>query len=334
MAEHLYPLTFAPQLKDYIWGGRNLETVYQRPLPPGTIAESWEISGHPDGPTHVDSGPLAGTGLPELVATYGEALVGRNATWALERETFPLLVKLLDANRSLSVQVHPKDEYALANEDGSLGKTEMWYVLHTTRPDARIIFGVAPGTTAENFRQAIEDTQLESRLHYLPVKPGDAIFVEAGSIHAILDGVMIAEIQQSSNITYRVYDWGRVGTDGKSRPLHVEQALAVANFEQVTPGPYPPKLVHTEGNITRAEISRCKYFVVETVDLATDATFHGATNGDSLEIWGTVSGNASLHSGEHHVALPMIRFCLVPATSGEFSVTATEESRLLRIYLP
>ncbi len=328
-----YPLTFTPQLRDYIWGGRNLETLYQRPLPPGSTAESWEISGHPTAATVIDNGPLAGLSLPQALAQFGQALTGQNARWALERNKFPLLVKLLDATQNLSVQVHPNDAYALRHENGELGKTEMWYVLHA-QPEAQLVFGLKPDVTPEIFRRAVETNTLENYLHYLPIKAGDAIFVAAGSIHALLAGAVVAEIQQNSDLTYRVYDWGRVGADGRARPLHLEQAMAVTNFAQVEPGLAPAQRIHAENGLSRAEISRCDYFVVEEVTLAPGATFAGRTYGSSLEIWGVVAGNASLTGGGVTVELPAVRFGLIPAALGDFSVQAHTGCTMLRVYLP
>jgi len=261
-----YPLTFTPALRDYIWGGRNLETLYGRQLPPGRTAESWEISGHPTAPTVVDTGPLAGQSLPDVLDAYGSDLVGRGAGWALERGKFPLLIKLLDAEERLSVQVHPPDDYALTHENGELGKTEMWYVLHA-RPGAQLILGLRPGVSPEVFRQAIADNSLEACLYHLPVKAGDAVFVPSGTLHAILEGVLIAEIQQNSDTTYRVYDWGRLGADGHPRPLRVDKALAVTDFRQVEPGSYQPVLVASEEGVSLYEITRSEYFVVERVVL-------------------------------------------------------------------
>jgi mannose-6-phosphate isomerase len=328
-----YPLTFTPVLRDYIWGGRNLEKVYGRTLPPGPTAESWEISGHPIASTSVDAGPLRGQPLPALLASLGADLVGTRAGWALERGKFPLLIKLLDAEKRLSVQVHPQDEYALVHEKGELGKTEMWYVLHA-RPGAQLILGLRPGVTPEAFRQAIADNKLETWLHHLPVKAGDAIFVPAGTVHAILEGVLMAEIQQNSDTTYRIYDWGRVGADGHPRPLHVDKALEVVNFQQIEPGPYQPVPVVAENGVTRHEISRCDYFVVEKVTLSPGAVYSGRTNGETLEIWGTVEGTSELTRAGDPIPLPTIRFCLVPAYLGDFGVRAIEPSTMLRIYLP
>ena len=330
----LYPLTFVPQLRHYIWGGRNLERLYGRKLPPGTTAESWEISGHPAAATVVEDGPLAGRSLPSLLASLGERLVGTRAQWALQRDKFPLLVKLLDANRNLSVQVHPDDAYALRHEGGELGKTEMWYVLHA-EPGAKLIFGLRRGVTRESFRRALAEGRLESQLHYLPVQAGDAIFVAAGSVHALLKGTVVAEIQQNSDVTYRVYDWGRLGADGKPRPLHVEKALAVINFRQVEPGPYRPRPLPAGAGLTRAEISRCDYFVVERVMFRAGAVWEGRTGGRTLEIWGTVAGRSALAAPDAPpVSLPAVRFCLLPAAMGAFTVTAQTDCTMLRVYLP
>jgi mannose-6-phosphate isomerase len=332
-SETLYPLTFTPALRDYVWGGRNLESLYGRSLPPGPTAESWEISGHPVAPTRVDNGPLAGRLLPDVLADLGADLAGTRAGWALERGKFPLLVKLLDAEQRLSVQVHPSDDYALVHENGELGKTEMWYILHA-RPGAQLILGLRPGVTPGAFRQAIADHKLETCLHHLPVRAGDAVFVPAGSVHAILEGIIAAEVQQNSDMTYRVYDWGRLGADGQPRPLHVEKSLAVIDFQQIEPGPYRPVPVAVEAGITRHEISRCQYFVVEKVTLAPGAVYAGSTTGATLEIWGTVEGGGELVWAGDPIPLPAIRFCLVPARLGDFALRAAGPATLLRVYLP
>lgn len=329
----LYPLTFIPALKDYIWGGRNLERLYGRELPPGIIAESWEIAGHPNGASRVEAGPLQGKTLPEVLDLLGQDLAGTRAEWALQRGKFPLLLKLLDAERDLSVQVHPPDAYALQHEGGELGKTEMWYVLHA-RPGARIIYGLKPGVTRTTFRQALEAGTLETQLHYLPVQAGDAVFVKAGTIHALLAGTVVAEIQQNSDTTYRVYDWGRVGADGKPRPLHVDKALEVIDFDLVEPGPYQPRPLGAEEGVTRAEIGRCEYFVVETVTFEAGAGFQARTDGTTFEIWGTVAGSTALEWAGQPIPLPSIRWTLLPAGLGEYRLTAGTTSTMLRVYVP
>lgn len=324
---NLYPLLFTPVLKDYLWGGRNLEKL-GRDLPEGITAESWEIAGHPDGTTAVINGSFAGKLLTELQDELGLDLIGRNCAWAQERGKFPLLIKLLDANRPLSVQVHPKDDYALAHEGNELGKTEMWVVLDADR-NASVQFGVTAGTTPENFRAGIENGNLEPHLHYVPVKTGDHICVPAGSLHAIMGGLLIAEIQQNSNTTYRVYDWNRLGNDGKPRSLHVDKALDVINFEQVEPTLSPPELISDENGIRRRLLCQNEYFVTERIDIAGDATYSGNCNGDSLEIWGLIRGRGTIND----VEMAGVQFTLLPAAMGDFTVTAVSPASFLRTYV-
>lgn len=329
MANSLYPLLLAPVLKDYIWGGRNLATQLGRTLPDeGTIAESWEIAAHPDGESVVTNGRFAGQTLTAVHQQLGLDLIGSHNDWAQARDKFPLLIKLLDANDKLSVQVHPDDTYALANEGNELGKTEMWVVLHAT-DDAAVILGVKKGTTRDAFRQAIADGHLEPYLHTIPVQRGDVVCVPAGSLHAILGGLIIAEIQQNSNTTYRVYDWNRL-RDGQPRPLHIDKALDVINFGQVEPALVPPRLVADGDGIKQFELCRNRYFVTERVELAAGATFAGHCDGRSLEIWGAVSGEAVVTGGGTAVELTAVQFTLLPAAMGHFTVTSPTPSTLLR----
>ncbi|MBN1427444.1 MAG: class I mannose-6-phosphate isomerase [Anaerolineae bacterium] len=323
----LSPLTFTPILKDYIWGGRNLEKL-GRDLPEGIVAESWEIAGHEDGSTVVDSGPWAGKKLTDIHAELGLDLIGHNNRWAQERNKFPLLIKLLDANRPLSVQVHPDDDYALSHEGNELGKTEMWVILRAD-PGAEVILGVKEGTTPQAFRLALEEGRLEPYLHHIPVEAGDHICVPAGTLHAIMGGLLIAEIQQNSNTTYRVYDWNRVGADGKPRPLHVDKALDVIDFDQIEPELHPPEQISESSGVRRAGLCRNTYFVTERVKMAEGSVYHGACMGDSLEIWGIIEGRVEISN----MTMQAVRFALLPAMLGEFSVTALTRSTLLRIYV-
>jgi mannose-6-phosphate isomerase len=329
MNKQFYPMTLTPVLKDYIWGGRNLATKLGRSLPDeGVIAESWEIAGHEDGTSTVENGTYAGWPLTQVHAELGLDLIGRNNAWAQERGKFPLLVKLLDAHTPLSVQVHPDDAYALAHEGNELGKTEMWVVLHA-EPGAELIVGVKAGTTPAAFREAIEQNRLETYLHRVPVQAGDHVCVPAGTLHAIMGGLLIAEIQQNSNTTYRVYDWGRVGADGKSRPLHVDKALHVIDFDRVEPQIVPPTLIAEQPGLRRELLCRNRYFTTERVTLAAGAEFHGACTGESLEIWGVIEGQVSVNE----LTLDAVRFCLLPAALGEYVVTARTAVTLLRTYL-
>jgi mannose-6-phosphate isomerase len=324
----LYPLLFEPVLKDYLWGGRNLATRLGRTLPDGTVAESWEIAAHPDGTTQVANGPLAGTPLTDLQEAYGLDLIGRHNRWAQERGKFPLLIKLLDANDKLSVQVHPDDAYALAHEGNELGKTEMWVVLHA-EPGASIDLGVRPGTTPEALAAAIEDGTVESLVHELPIHTGDTVCVPSGSLHALLGGSLIAEIQQNSNTTYRVYDWGRT-RDGQPRPLHVRQALDVINFEQIEPALPKPRLLADTDGIRREELCRNRYFVTERVTMGPGAKVDGMCDGRTLEIWGAIEGQVEVND----VALEAVRFALLPAAMGAYEVRTSAGATLLRTYVP
>lgn len=341
-AATVYPLTFEPALKDYIWGGRHLETVLGRALPPGVqIAESWEVAAHPDGQSVVAAGAYAGQTLAQVHAQLGLDLIGTRSAWAQARGKFPLLIKLLDANQPLSVQVHPPDDYALAHAGNELGKTEMWVILHA-EPDAAVILGLRAGTTADDVRQAIAAGDLERHLYRLPVRAGDFVDVPAGSLHAILGGILIAEIQQNSNTTYRVYDWNRVDKSGRPRALHVERALDVINFAQVQPALPQPTLLSAADGVRRERLVQNRYFTVERWTLAAGAQVNGTCDGSTFEIWGTLDGTARLwaHAASATAApataavtLPAIRFALLPAALGRYTLAADGATTLLRTFV-
>ena len=325
----LYPLLFSSVLKDYVWGGRNLEILYGRSLPAGVIAESWEIAAHRDGTSIVENGALAGKSLTQIHELFGLDLIGKNSLWAQERARFPLLVKLLDAQHRLSVQVHPNDPYAQAHEYDDLGKTEMWVILHA-EPGAQVILGVDKNTKEFEFGKAIEANQVSQYLHHIDVSAGDFICVPSGSLHAILGGIVLAEIQQNSNATYRVYDWGR---DQKGRPLHISKALDVINFEQVEPSlPTPIKLA-SKNSILRERLCANSYFTVERLHMPAGSTFSGNLNGDTFEIWGILEGDVTLLSNAADISLSAIRFVLLPAIMGRFTVKATSAAAALRVYV-
>ncbi len=322
----LYPLTFEPVFKDYPWGGRNLETRLGRTIPDGIVAESWEIAAHPNGSSPINNGALAGKTLSEAMALWGNKLVGSNSADALELGKFPLLIKLLDANRWLSVQVHPDDDYGLANE-GDLGKTEMWVVLHA-EPGAEIIYGFKPGVTREQYAQEIREGDAEKSLHRLAVKDGDVVFVPAGSIHALGPGVIVAEIQQNSDTTYRIYDWGR------PRPIHVEQALAVLDFALVAPGATTPQVILDEEGLHVERLASCPYFETERVTLPSDSAFYGLCDGTTFEIWGVLEGEATLEWEGEPITLSAINWVLLPADLGEYQLYAEQRSMLLHVVVP
>ena len=328
------PLTFVPRLKDYLWGGRELGRLFGRWLPDGVVAESWEVSGHPAGVSVVDSGPLAGRDLPGLVAEFGTRLVGRRGEAAAARGEFPLLVKLLDASHALSVQVHPDDRYAAANELGEPGKTEMWYIVHA-EPGARIIHGLTPGTDRAALRRAVVEGRVQDCLNRVGVRPGDSILVPAGTVHGVLSGVVLVEIQQCSDTTFRIHDWDRLGPDGRARELHTERALDAIRFGQTVPVPVAPTTAGAGDGVRREVIADCDHFVVERLHLEAGARFTSELDGETFEIWGVVSGRAAVDSAAApSLVLEHARFALLPATMRAFEVRAATEAVALRAYLP
>lgn len=327
----LYPLTFAPVYKSYAWGGRKLAHVVGRDIPVGKVAESWEVSAHPSGETAVLDGSLAGRSLADLQSEYGEALVGRRNRDALSRERFPLLIKLLDANEWLSVQVHPDDGYALRH-DNDLGKTEMWVVLQAD-DHAELILGLGQATDPDRLRQAVVDNRLESLLHRLPARAGDVFFVPAGTVHALGPGLLLVEIQQSSNTTYRLYDWGRDSCGAQPRPLHVEQALEVLDPEAIRLGPVDPRVSDEDGRVVET-LASCPYFETQRLSLAAGKSYAGVCDGETFELWCALSGSCELHARGIAVAGGTLQWVLLPAALGAFEVRTTVDSTLLRVITP
>jgi len=305
----LYPLIFTPILKQYLWGGRNLEKL-GRVIPPNIkVAESWEISSHADGMTLVSNGHFAGKNLSELLTILGVDLVGTRNLWALERGIFPHLVKLLDAEDNLSIQVHPDDDYAREHvSDTELGKSEMWVVLDA-KPEAAVIFGFSEELTTETFQGLIEKGTLERSLNYIKVKPGDHLCVPPGTLHAILKGVLLAEIQQNSNTTFRVYDWGRTDDHGRARELHIAKALDVINFQQVNEQLPKAKIIDKNERFQRELLCVSPYFTVERLTFYQNFEYFGECDGSSLEIWGVVYGCAEIEG----LLMDQVGFTLLPA---------------------
>lgn len=323
-----YPLLFTPVLKDYIWGGRGLETELGRNLPPGVTAESWEISAHPNGRSVVANGPNSGLTLKELHEIMGLNLVGSNSIWAHNRGKFPLLIKLLDARDRLSVQVHPDDKYTSLHEKGELGKSEMWVILHA-EPEGSVILGVTEGTEPAAFRAAAEAGALDRYLHKINVQAGDIICVPSGSLHAIMGGLLIAEIQQSSDVTYRVYDWGRQAAE---RPLHLDQALEVINFGQIEPRLETALPLSAQGGQKRELLCSNEYFTVERWYFSAGQQYLGHCDGSTFEIWGSIEGTAIIEGGGMGIELFPVNFALLPAALGEFAVETESQATLLRIF--
>ncbi|MDF1519935.1 MAG: type I phosphomannose isomerase catalytic subunit [Brevefilum sp.] len=323
-----YPLLFEPVLKYYLWGGRNFQKL-GRELPENTeVAESWEIAAHKDGMSIVLNGKYKGQTLGDLFSELGECLVGFNNQWALDRGKFPLMVKLIDANQSLSVQVHPDDTYAMAHEGNELGKFEMWVIIDA-EPGAEIIYGFREQIDKETFREAVEKGTLGKFLHHIPIKKGDHICVPSRTIHAILEGALIAEIQQNSNTTYRVFDWNRLGDDGKPRALHLEKALDVIDFAQVGASLPDVKISNAGDGWTAERLCENRYFTTERIRISNGGAYSGFCDGSTLEIWGVLSGSVKVNE----IDLYPVTFVLMPAALGAFTVAARDDAVLLRTFV-
>lgn len=321
------PIFFQPILKRLIWGGRRLATILHKQLgPEHDYAESWEISDHRDDVSQVADGPLAGATLRALVREQGRALLGK----ALRAPSqFPLLVKFLDANDVLSVQVHPDDERArrLANDNG---KTECWVIVYA-EPGSLIYAGLRAGVTRESFRAAIESGQVEPQLHRFEARAGDCIMIPAGTVHAIGAGVVMAEIQQMSDATFRVYDWGRTGPDGKPRTLHIPQALESIDFAA---GPVNPIVPAAEPMVwgTREALTRCPYFALERLRLRAAAPVGSS---DRFTILMGLGGRSEIRQGAERFALAFGQTQLLPAAAGLCEVAPVgDESCVLTCVVP
>ncbi len=244
-------LKLKPSCKDYIWGGSRLKKEYGIGYDGEVLAEAWELSCHPDGPSYIVNSRYAGKTLQQYIDEEGKEVLG---THCRRFRDFPILTKFIDAKDNLSIQVHPDNRYALKNE-GQYGKTEMWYVMDAGK-DAFLYYGFKKEISREEFARRIQEDTLLEVLNAVPVQKGDVLFIESGTIHAIGKNILIAEIQQNSNITYRVYDYGRVGKDGKKRDLHIEKALAVTN-----------RIPIIKDNSGYPHVADCDYFTVDKLNL-------------------------------------------------------------------
>jgi mannose-6-phosphate isomerase len=305
----LYPLRFEPILKRILWGGRRLGAVLGKPLGEHEdYAESWEVSDYRDDVSRVADGPLAGKTLRELLRGRGPELVGRRLA---RSEQFPLLVKYLDAHQVLSVQVHPDDLLGrvLANDNG---KTEAWVIVHA-EPGSLIYAGLRTGVTRDELERAMDSGDVEPLLHRFEPKAGDCIMIPAGTVHAIGAGVLLAEIQQMSDATFRMHDWGRVGPDGNPRTLHKEQSLASTDFRA---GPVNPIVAKREtiGGGECERLAQCQYFALDRIHLRSPTLVGSA---DRFTILLGLDGDSEIHRGGETFPLCFGHTLLLPASLGE-----------------
>ncbi|MGA3163298.1 MAG: type I phosphomannose isomerase catalytic subunit [Verrucomicrobiota bacterium] len=320
----LYPLTFHPIFKERVWGGREIERLYGKKLPPGaSIGESWEISDRPGNASVIANGSLAGKNLRWLMENHRVELLG-DAKPANENR-FPLLCKILDAREKLSLQVHPPAHKAV--EPGGAPKTEMWFIADAA-PGAELFVGLKRGVTRAEFEKKISDGSVADCFYRIPVRAGDALFLPSGRVHAIGAGLVIFEIQQNSDTTYRVFDWNRVGLDGRPRELHVAQSLASIDFND-----FEPKLVGQKfsGNdkIKMRPLVRDPLFNVEAIEMKTGAGLD--LKPCKLQIIATVHGKLEVRSGLDSVNLSTGQFCLVPACLERTEARAKSDAVLLRV---
>ena len=309
----MYPIKLKPAFKDYLGGGTRLRDDFGKDCDFDKIAESWELSCHKDGNSVVADGEFAGLTLAQYIEKEGKSVLGTNCE---KFENFPILIKLIDAKDNLSVQVHPNNEYAQRVE-GEYGKTEMWYVVDCDE-GASLLYGFKHNITKEEFRERIENNTLLEVTNSVPVKKGDVFFIEAGTLHAIGKGIHIAEIQQNSNTTYRIYDYGRVGADGKPRQLHIDKAVDVTNLCPAKP--YPQSEPVDMGGWTKKRLAKCEYFTVDVINVDTSAALE-ADKSSFLNILVLDGGCVLSSEGNDAVELKKGDSVFIPAGLGKFELT-------------
>lgn len=310
-------LKLKPSCKDYLWGGTKLRTEFGIKSDKEPLAESWELSCHPDGPSYIANGEAAGKTLQEYIEAHGKEILGTDCE---SFEQFPVLIKFIDAKKDLSIQVHPDNTYALKNE-GQYGKTEMWYVVEAEK-GASLYYGFTREVSQEEFEERIRNKTLTEVLNKVQIHKGDVLFIDPGTIHAIGAGCLIAEIQQNSNVTYRVYDYGRKGPDGKERELHVEKALQVTEREPAE-----------EKRDFGLHIASCKYFTVDKVIL--DGLRRKKLTGDadrsSFVSMLVLDGEGKISSGGESVNAQKGDSIFVTAGSGEYEIEGEMEALLTTV---
>lgn len=315
------PIFLQPEFKDYLWGGQKLKKIFHKQVKnEECTAESWEISTNENGESIIKNGEYAGKTLTELFADLSvrEAIFG---TRCARLHKFPLLIKFIDANNSLSVQVHPDNQYAIKNEN-SFGKTEMWYILDC-EPDAQIICGVKQGVTKKMLEEAMNSEKIAEYLNYIDVHKGDAIFIPSGTIHALLGKTLVAEVQQNSNLTYRVYDWGRVGKDGKPRELHIQKALDVINLEQT------PQIKNIENNSPKVRVVQSEFFMTDKINVKT--CFQEEITGQSFLAFNVIEGAGKLKLQNQTYEITKGDSFILPANAKQYELQG--EMELLESYL-
>ena len=311
-----YPLLFQPYYKPVMWGGGNLAKVLHRELPADAaepIGEAWELCDREDVQSVVLNGAFSGKTITELVQDYPAELLGSK----FKGGRFPLLIKIIDAGQKLSLQVHPDETSCEVIGNGAQPKTEMWYIIHAD-PGAKIIAGLQPGVETEHFLEQASSAECEKSLVVYDPKPGDAYFIKAGLVHAIGAGNLLLEVQQNSDTTYRISDWGRVGTDGKPRQLHIEESRKSINLA-LTESPLVPRAEDpADGNCKYPVIGNCPFFHVEDLRLA--GAWDDASDGTSFHLITAVDAPVKICGRETVTELSAGTSCLIPACYGAYRI--------------
>ena len=321
----LYPLLFKPDFRDKPWGSRRLHDVLGKDVAPERpVGESWEVwSG-----AVIANGAWAGKTVDETLADTWADVMGSDLA-ALTPRTFPLLFKFIDANEWLSVQVHPDDSYARQHEGVPFGKTEAWYIVHADE-GAEIIYGWKNAVNRDIVARAVREDTIKDDLKFSVVRPGDVVVVPAGTVHALGSGIVLAEIQQNSDVTYRLYDWGRVGLDGKPRELHVDQSLDTLDYHQATRTFISADLTHADGAVRH--LAACRYFAMDRYDVQGARPF--PLNGERFAIIATLQGSCTVRYAGGSVDLPPGTTALLPAALGDTALESDAGAQLLVVTVP
>ena len=311
------PFLLKPAYKDYLWGGTRLNDDFAKDIDVYPLAETWECSTHPDGPSIVASGEFSGESLSKVIKEHPEFL-GEHLAGADE---LPILVKFIDAKEDLSVQVHPDDEYARIYENGKRGKTEMWYVLDASK-EASLIYGLRHTLSGEQLKQAACDGSIEKYMQKVPVRKDDVFFIEAGTIHAIGKGALIAEIQENSNLTYRLYDYNRTDSKGNKRELHIEKALQVANLNVEKEPKQPMRILNYKPGMANELLGRCKYFEVYRMLINTERRQKVTYSADSVgfKVLLCINGCGVLSFGKEKLNIYKGDCIFIPAASETITI--------------
>ncbi len=311
-------LKLRPALKDYLWGGTRLKTDFGFQTDLDIVAEGWMLSCHKDGENQVENGEYQGKTLSQVLDIAGKELLGTNGA---KFDRFPILIKLIDAKKDLSVQVHPDNAYALRVE-GEYGKTECWYVLDCDE-GAELIYGFKKPISKEEFQARIKDNTFLEVVNKVGVHKGDLFFIEAGTLHAIGGGILLAEIQQNSNTTYRVYDYGRRGADGKLRPLHIDKAVDVTNCAPPTHAVSPEGEKIQNGNTEMQLLTKCDLFTVTSVK--TDSVYESTADETSFVSVLVTDGSGEITCKTDTLPLKKGDSFFIAANSGKFTIKGTVE---------